>query len=380
MLDTQNPNWSEFRREMPVTRKWAYFDHAAVAPLPGVVSGVIAQWAEDAAENGDVPWLEWNAQVERTRAEAAAMLGAECQHVALLRNTTHGINCVAEGYPWQRGDNVVTLADEFPTNQYPWLLLAAQGVETRRVPVEDARVDLNRIAAACDARTRIVSLSWVGFSNGWRIDVGEAAELVHSRGALLHLDAIQALGVFPLDVRAAKIDFLSADGHKWMLGPEGAGVFYLRPEHLDLLKPVGVGWNSVVGAHDFSVIQADWRKDATRYEGGSQNMVGMIALGESLKLLNRFGQAALGERIVQITTYACRRLQEIGAEIHVNRQPGHESGIVLFDLPGRDPQALRKDCLDAGIVLSHRAGRLRISPHAYNTEEEVDRLIEVLGR
>ena len=203
--------------------------------------------------------------------------------------------------------------------------------------------------------------------------------MVHGQGALFHLDAIQGLGIFPINVEAAKVDFVSADSHKWMLGPEGAGVFYLRKEHLDLLCPIGVGWNSVTGAHEFSTINADWKQDATRYEGGSQNMVGMIGMGASLKLLNRFGQEAIGERIVEVTTYACRRLEEMGAEIKVNRQPGHESGIILFDLPGRDLPAVREKCLEAGIVLSCRAGRLRISPHAYNTEEEVDRLVEVLG-
>jgi selenocysteine lyase/cysteine desulfurase len=149
---------------------------------------------------------------------------------------------------------------------------------------------------------------------------------------------------------------------------------------LDLLQPTGVGWNSVVGAHEFSKIDAEWKPDARRYEGGSQNMVGMIALGESLKLLNRFGRAAIGERVVQVTAYACHRLEEVGAVIHVNRQRGHESGIVLFDLPGHDLEAFRQRALDAGIVLSCRAGRLRISPHAYNTEEEIDRLIEEIRK
>ena len=358
--------------------KWIYLDHAAVSPLPRVSVNAISAWSADVSANGDAFWPDWGEKVEDARREAALILGAEPSDVALVRNTTHGINCVAEGYPWKEGDNVVILEDEFPANQYPWLLLADRGVETRRVPVADAKVDLDRIADACDARTRIVSMSWVGFSNGWRIDPAEVAALVHDRGALFHLDAIQALGVFPIDVEAAKVDFVSADSHKWMLGPEGAGVFYLRKEHLDLLRPIGVGWNSVTGAHDFSVINADWKNDATRYEGGSQNMVGMIGMGASLKLLNRFGQEAIGKRIVEVTTYACRRLEEMGAEIHVNRQPGHESGIILFDLPGRDLPAVREKCLEAGIVLSCRAGRLRISPHAYNTEEEVDRLVEVL--
>src|SRR5690606_37199505 len=133
---------------------------------------------------------------------------------------------VAEGFPWREGDNVVTLADEFPANLYPWMNLKSRGVEARLVPTDDGRVDLDRLNAACDDRTRIVSVSWVGFASGWRNDVAAVAEIAHRRGAYFFLDAIQGLGAFPIDARAAGVDFLAADGHKWMLGPEGAGVFY----------------------------------------------------------------------------------------------------------------------------------------------------------
>jgi selenocysteine lyase/cysteine desulfurase len=206
--------------------------------------------------------------------------------------------------------------------------------------------------------------------------VGRLAEIAHARGALLFLDAIQGLGVFPLDVRQTGVDFLAADGHKWLLGPEGAAVFYLREEHLDRLRPLGVGWNSVVHAHDFTRIELDFKRSASRYEGGSQNMAGLIALAASLRLLLSFGPAALAKRILEVTDLACQRLEEAGAVVLSDRRPEHASGIVLFDLPGRDPQAVRRQCLDRGVVLSCRAGRLRISPHAYNNAEDVDRLVE----
>ncbi len=367
-----------FRRQMPIAEKWAYFDHAAVSPLPQPARHAIAAWAEEATCEGDTVWPQWSQRVEDLRQLAARMIGADSAEIALVRSTSHGISLVAEGFPWQPGDNVVTLADEFPTNQYPWLNLADRGVETRRVPVGDGGVDLNRLAEACDRRTRIVSLSWVGYASGWRADLDQVTDLVHRCGALLLVDAIQALGVFPLDVRRTPIDFLAADGHKWMLGPEGAGVFYLRREHLDRLRPVGVGWNSVAHAHDFGRIELVWRPTAERFEGGSQNMVGMIGFRASLELLAEFGAPALSARVLEITDFACRQLEEIGGVIKSDRRREHSSGIVSFDLPGRDLAAVRQHCLERRVVLSHRGGRLRISPHAYNNEEDVARLIDAL--
>jgi selenocysteine lyase/cysteine desulfurase len=363
---------------MPVARKWAYFDHAAVSPLPEPARQALAAWADEATAAGDVAWPTWARRVEQLRQLAAQMVHAQPEEIALVRNTTEGINLVAEGFPWQAGDNVVTLADEFPSNQYPWMQLTERGVQTRRVATEDGKVDLDRLAAACDRRTRVVSVSWVSYSSGWRNDVDRLAEIAHDCGALLFLDAIQGLGVFPLDVGRTPVDFLAADGHKWMLGPEGAGIFFTRREHLGLLRPIGVGWNSVVHAHDFGRIELVLKDAADRYEGGSQNMAGMIALEASLRLLRQFPQEALARRIVDITDLACRRLIEIGAEIFSDRRPKRKSGIVVFTLPGVDPATIRRQCLEQGVVLSCRAGRLRISPHAYNDESDLDRLVDSL--
>jgi cysteine desulfurase / selenocysteine lyase len=371
-------DWGVFRRQMPVARQWAYLDHAAVAPLSGPAHDALLHWTEDAAANGSAHYPVWSRQVEHLRTLAAGMIGAIPEEIAFVANTTAGINLVAEGFPWKPGDNVVTRADEFPANQYPWLNLADRGVETRRIPTVGGKLDLDQLAAACDDRTRIVTVSWVAFSSGWRHDLDRLAELVHSRGALLFLDAIQALGVFPLDVRKTPVDFLAADGHKWLLAPEGAGIFFTRREHLDLLRPVGVGWNSVRDHFDFSHIELIFRDTAARYEGGSQNVAGLSALGASIELLRSFGMEAISRRVLEITDLACRRLTEIGAVIHSDRSPASKSGIVSFEFPGRDPQVLQRQCAEKHVLLSCRAGRLRISPHAYNDAEDVERLIEAL--
>ncbi|MHB1033839.1 MAG: aminotransferase class V-fold PLP-dependent enzyme [Pirellulales bacterium] len=381
MPDKVGPNpfsWDDFRHKMPVTRKWAYFDHAAVAPLSGPARRALAAWAEEAAEEGDVHWPQWSSRVEKARELGARLIGAEPADMALVHNTTEGINLVAESFPWEPGDNVVTLADEFPSNLYPWMNLAGRGVETRRVPTDGRQVDLEMVDAACDSRTRIVSVSWVGYASGWRNDVDALAEIAHRHGAMLFLDAIQGLGVFPLDVGRTKVDFLAADGHKWLLGPEGAGLFYTRREHLALLRPFGVGWNSVIHAYDFSRIELELKDSAARYEGGSRNLAGYIALAASLELLAQFGTEAISRRVLEITDLARRELQRIGALVMVAPEPEHRSGIVTFELPGRDPHAVRQQCLDQGVVLSCRAGRLRISPHAYVDETDVRRLIDAI--
>ncbi len=363
---------------MPIASRWAYFDHAAVAPLPASSQAAIAAWAEQAAAEGDTCWPAWNRRVEESRVLAARLLGAETSEIGLVHSTSEGIGLVAEGYPWRPGDNVVTLANEFPSNAYPWMNLASRGVEARRVVVDAGRPDLVQLEAACDARTRIIAVSWVGYLSGWRAGLDDMVSLAKRRGALLFVDAIQGLGVFPLDVKATPIDFLAADGHKWLLGPEGAGLFYLRKEHLELLRPIGVGWHSVAHSSDYARIELAFKPNAARYEGGSQNMVGFIGLAESLELLLGLGIQAIGQRVLEITDRACERLQRAGAVLYSPREGDHRSGIVSFELPGRDANEVRRRCLAAGVALSARGGKIRISPHAYVNDDDVERLVEAL--
>ncbi len=193
----------------------------------------------------------------------------------------------------------------------------------------------------------------------------------------LFVDAIQGLGVLPLDVRRTPIDFLAADGHKWLLGPEGAGLFYIRRELLDLLYPVGIGWNSVVGANDFSRIDFRLKPHAGRWESGTLNVGGITALGASLELLLGVGIAALEARVLELTDELCAKAQRLGVTLFSSRKPSEKSGIVSLVVPG-DVRELVRRCRERGIVVNQRAGRLRVSPHGYNTSEEIDRLVETL--
>jgi selenocysteine lyase/cysteine desulfurase len=363
---------------MPVSQAWAYLDHAAVAPLTAAAGEAVRAWADHLVHAGATGASRWTAAIEQARRLGAGLIHADPDEVALVHNTTAGVSLVAEGFPFRQGDNVVTLGNEFPSNIYPWMNLAAKGVETRRVRVADGEVRLDALAAACDSRTRIVTVSWVGYASGWRIDLDEVAALAHSQGACLFVDAIQGLGVFPLDVGRTRVDFLAADGHKWLLGPEGAGLFYVRREHLARLRPLGVGWNSVVHSADFSRIELALKPAASRYEGGTSNTPGCVGLAASLQLICSYDPQAVADRVQYLVDLACAKLARIGAVIPPRGDRRHQSGILSFELPGTDPVAVRKHCLAAKVVLSCRAGRLRISPHAYNDESDLGRLIEVL--
>ena len=374
--------WQRFRQKMPVARHLAYLDHAAVAPLSAPAGEALGRWAEQAVHQGDLCWPQWERRAQQVREVAARMLGAETDEIAFVANTSTGIGLIAEGFPWQDGDNLVTLANEFPSNQFPWMNLASRGVQTRRLPVATGRVEPEQILDACDQRTRLISVSWVGYASGWRLDVASLVSAAHERGIRVFLDAIQGLGVFPLDVRRCGVDFLAADGHKWMLGPEGAGLLFIRRELLDCLRPLNVGWNSVRNGHDFSRCEFDLRPTAARYEGGSANMAGIAAWGASLDLLVSCGltptDSPLAARILDWNERAVERLKQLGAVIRSPWQEGNRSGILSFELPGQDSAAVRRHCLHRGVVLSVRHGWLRISPHAYNDQDDLERLIDAL--
>ncbi len=369
---------SRLRSQMPITQKWAYFDHAAVAPISGPAQELLRAWGEQAACEGDTVWLDWAQQMSQTRTAAAELINADTDEIALLPNTTAGINLVAEGIDWQSGDNIVTLDDEFPSNLYPWMHLERLGVETRRVPTTQGRVDLDQLASHCDARTRVVSVSWVGYANGCRRDVDAIAKIAHRHDALFFLDAIQALGVFPIDVANTQVDCLAADGHKWLLAPEGAGIAYIRRDCLPRLTPTSVGWNSVVHAADFSRIELDLKPTAARYEGGSHNMAGFIALGASLRMLLELGVENIAASILDITDRAADELTKLGAVVCSPRSTAASSGILSIELPGYDPVAVRRHCLEQGVALACRAGRLRVSAHAYNDEADLAKLLGAL--
>jgi selenocysteine lyase/cysteine desulfurase len=373
------------RREMPICEKYAYFDHAAVAPLPQAAGEAIQKWVGEAMWDGDVVWMQWASQLTSCRELAARLIAASTDEIALIPNTTLGIHYIAAGIPWKPGDGVLAVANEFPSNLLAWKQLSQIGVDVSIYqPESDGRIDLERLLAMVTPATKLVAVSWVGFSSGYRINPGELAVELHRRGVLLLLDSIQGLGVFDLNVQRDGVDFAVADGHKWMLGPEGAGVLYIRREHLEWLRPVGVGWNSVRNSFTFSATELDWRESAARYEGGSHSMVGFVGLSSSLAWMQRmreaFGERIWEESVLDNTQWAVNALREAGATVQWPSRIEQQSGIVSFSWRDEDPQMVRQRCLKDRVVLSCRLGRLRISPHGYNNRDDVERLIQSLRK
>jgi selenocysteine lyase/cysteine desulfurase len=370
---------SAFRSYFPVTRRWAFFDHAAVAPIPDPAIAELGWYARTIAENGIVVVSEMMNRVSRVRGLAAKLVNAPTvEDIAFVPNTTVGIGLIAEGYPWKAGENVVLAAEEYPSNQYPWLNLANRGVEVRRVPSRGNRILIDDLAAAIDGQTRVLSVSAVEFASGFRNDLDAIGEVCRRRGVFFFVDAIQALGVFPIDVQRTPIDALAADGHKWMLAPEGAGFAYIRREWVDRLHPIGVGAHSVGNPFDYHTIHFQLKPHAGRWEGGALNVPGILALGASLELLLTAGIDTISARVLALTDYLCERVRSIGCEVFSSRADSDRSGIVSLTKPGTEPRELMKQCRAAGVIVNNRANRLRVSPHAYNTFEEIDRLIAVL--
>jgi cysteine desulfurase/selenocysteine lyase len=372
-------DWQVLRAEFPVTHHWTFLDHAAVAPLSARARQALLDWADYMTVNGGVRLHGWTQRIEEVRRLAAELLNADPLDVAFLKNTSEGIGIVAEGFPWQPGDNVVTAAEEYPANIYPWLNLANRGVEVRRVPSRGSRVAIDDVRTAIDGRTRLVSLSMVEFASGFRNDLDTIGGLCRERGVYFFVDAIQGLGVLPLDVQRTPVDFLAADGHKWLLGPEGAGVFYIRRELVEMLHPVGVGWNSVVGALDFSTIDFRLKPHAGRWESGTLNVGGVSALGGSLALLLEIGIPEVAARVLELTDHLCERAARAGLLVFSSRLPEDKSGIVSLLVRDADLPALVRRCREAKVIVNQRAGRLRVSPHFYNTMDELDHLVELLS-
>ncbi|UCE58742.1 MAG: aminotransferase class V-fold PLP-dependent enzyme [Phycisphaerales bacterium] len=373
-------DWDTLRDEFPITRNYNFMNHAAVAPLSRRAADAARRYLAHSEGNAYLRG-EFAKEVERVRARAAVLINSNADEVAFIKNTSEGISFVANGLKWQTGDNVVITNVEFPANVYPWQALRPRGVEVRMVLEEDGRIPLERLLEAIDARTRVVSISSVQFASGFRTDLASLGDFCQSKGVLLCVDAIQSLGAFPIDVRAMNIDFLAADGHKWLCAPEGAGLFYVRKELQGHLQPTTIGWLSMKDPYDFDNYQFEFQHSATRYESGSYNLPGIYALGGAIELVLELGMENISKRLLAITDRLTDGVREKGYRVVSSRVPAEASGIVAFRSDMHDHAQIRAHLeAEHRIVISVRGGRLRASPYAYNTEREIDQLIDVLPK
>lgn len=380
---TSGDPWKIWRDQMPIAPRWAYFDHAAVGPLSGPATRAVTDFASEASQLGDTVWPSWNAKIKVVRGQIAELIGAEPAEVCMVPNTSTGINLVAEGWDWQAGDSIVIPDHEFPSNLFPWMNQADKGVELRVVPTQDGRVEIDDLMAKVDDSTRMIAVSWVGYASGFRVDIDQLVQRAHQKGVLVFLDAIQGLGIYDLDLQKTPVDFLAADGHKWLLGPEGAGVAVIRREHQDRLRCGNVGWSSVRNSYNYAKPDFNLHDTAARFEPGSANMVGVRALSASLDLFlqvrRQLGKHAIGERIIGLATKLSEMLGQLGVQTQLASDPVHRSGIVNFQVPGIEPGEVRNQCLEQEVVVSCRGAGVRASIHAYNNEEDLQRLVDVVG-
>lgn len=369
---------SETRDLFPVTRNLVYFNHAAVGPLSTRTHDAMAWHARDQRDFGALHWRDWYAEVDRLRASAARLVGAQPDEISILKNTSEGLSFVAEGYRWKSGENVVTTDLEFPSNYTPWRNLQKRGVECRVVRSRVGAFDAGDIDRLIDAQTRIVAVSSVAFHNGFAADLESIGDLCARRGVLFCVDGIQSVGALPIDVRRAKISFLAADGHKWMCGPEGAAIFYAAAEHRERLDVLENGWTNINRHGSFLECDVDLLPDARRFEAGSLNTNGIYGLRAAIDLLLEIGIDAIGAEVIRIAGRLAGRLEEIGWRIGSPRPVA--SGIVSAIPPGVEPSLLQwhRRLEENGVVCAPREGMLRFSPHFYNDDGEIDRVIELL--
>ena len=373
-------DWEKIREDFPITEKYIYFNHAAVSPLSGRTMGAVKDYLRVISEHGVT--REANTQLRKTvadtRRKIAELINAEVDEIAFVKNTTQGILIAANGMDWRKGDNVVTASVEFPANIYPWLNLKCRGVKTKFVQERDARIPLEDIEKAIDHSTRAVTISFVEFASGYRNDLETIGQICQEKGIFFIVDAIQGLGALDIDMKKCKIHIMSSDGHKWLLGPEGIGCFYCSKDILDKLVPCNVGWNSVVNESAYLDYDFTLRPDAQRFEEGSLNIMGIYALGAAVDQILEMGIQNIETRVLGLTDLIIEKLRERGYQIVSSLIPEERSGIVCFRSEKHSSGELCRLLTDRGIIVSDRAQSVRVSPHFYNSAEEIQQMMEIL--
>jgi selenocysteine lyase/cysteine desulfurase len=372
-------SFQRYRRDFPVTEKYIYLDHAGVAPASLRVRSAVETFLAESAGCGAFKYPKWIQQVIDIRRSCARLINSEIDEIAFVKSTSHGLSLVAEGLDWQQGDNLLIYEKEFPSNIYPWTNLERKGVERRIIPSREGRIFINDIGRLMDSRTRLLAISSVQFANGFRVDLKSLGNLCRNRGSLLCVDAIQSLGAFPMDVKECNIDFLAADAHKWLLGPEGIGIFYCRKELAEQLNPLLIGWKSVQNELDFDNPVFRLKSDALRFEEGSMNLMGILGLGAAIDLLFEVGIENIEQRVLGLGDLIIHEAEKRGYTLLTPKDREERGGNIT--ICGKfDPAKMKNALQEKGIMVNVRGGGLRVSPHFYNTEEEIRSFFKTLDR
>lgn len=367
----------------PVTENLIHLNHAAVGPWPRVTADAVRAFAEENALRGSLDYKQWIETEQRLREQLALLLNAaSASEIAFVNNTSEGLSIVASGIDWREGDHVVGIRQEFPSNRFPWLALRQKGVEFRQLDLACCEADPETaLMAMCNEKTRLLSVSAVQYATGFRMDLERLGRFCRSRGILFCVDAIQQAGAIPLDLQKIKADFATADGHKWLLAPEGLGFFYIRQELLETLLLTRFGWHMAEAMSDYDAVDFLPARSARRFECGSPNMLGIQALSASVGLLLEFGLDNVWKslsRRVDLLRSGLEAMQ--GIELVSDGSPGRRSGILTFRLSRQDSAALFSRLQDAGVFCALRGGGIRLSPHFYTPIGQIERALKLIER
>lgn len=358
-----------------------YLNHAAVGPWPKRTAIAVQKFAEQNVLQGARDYPDWTHAEYRLRERLARLLNApSTDDIALVKNTSEALSFVAFGLDWKSGDNVVISDEEFPSNRVVWEALKPQGVEVIQVSLkgEDPEAAL---LAACGPRTRLLSISSVQFSTGMRLDIERLGQGCKQRQVLFCIDAIQHIGALPFDVQASQCDFAMADGHKWMCSPEGLGVFYCRAELRPQLKLHEYGWHMLENSGDYGRNEWQPAASAMRFECGSPNTLGAMALDASLSLLEETGMDEVGKAVIDRVNWLEQGLASIkGVVLHSSRLTERRSGILTFSLDAKPAAQVWQALMQEQVVCLPRGPGIRFSPHFYTQSRVIEETLAIVQR
>lgn len=370
------------RHEFPVLREKLFLAHAGDCPLPRRVAEAVSSYALNAT-TGDQEASIYPAILERGRNVAARLLNCQTSEVAFVGPTSLALSFFASGLRLRKSDNILIYFDDYPSNVYPWMALAEKGVEVRLMNTRGLGVIRPRdVLGQVDENTRLVALASCHFVSGYRLDIQAVGKVLRERGILFCLDAIQTLGAFPTTTE--QVDMLAADAHKWLLGPCGAGLMYVKQEVQAAINPPIYGWNNVQCPNFVAQEQLVFRNGAHKYEAGTYNLLGLVGLIEGMELILEIGIDVISAQLLKLRSVLIPGLQAKGYTVlHPDAPPENASGIVSFH-QGETPLApLHEKLRLSGVITSLRADRaghqyIRLSPHFYNTEQEMRRVLELV--
>jgi len=369
-------NIDELRQDFPITEEWVNLDNAGLSPFPRPVVQAVERLLDQRARKGVLAYWDWVETVQQTKELIAGLINASPEEIAFTQNTSEGINIVANMLDWKPGDNVVLNDLEFFPNYWPWTRQRKFGVETRVVRHRGGLITTEDFAQVVDSRTRVVALSSIAWINGLKHDLAEIGALAKQHGAYLVIDAIQHIGVAEFDVRRGPVDFVACGGHKWLFSLLGSGFFYCRRELIEQFEPVYVGWQSDADRFNYEFRDYRLAADAQRFMHGNNNLAGVHGLHAGISYINRIGLYNIERRNRYLTDYLIERLRPLGVAFLSPLEDKYRSAILNF-IP-RDPTRVQELAAERKIIVCVRAGGIRVSPNFYNTEQELDSLIEVV--